>query len=65
MSWTDKRSIMDTYHKISVKYLPSHVAEFEFRYNNRKNYGYLRCGCSKVLSCKKVRRKRGRSQDGK
>ncbi|MGI8425726.1 MAG: transposase [Actinomycetota bacterium] len=32
-----KRRIMSTVHKVSHKYLPLYVAEFEFRYNNRKN----------------------------
>jgi transposase-like protein len=32
-----KRGIMGGFHHVSGKYLPPYVAEFEWRYNNRKN----------------------------
>ena len=32
-----KRGIVGTFHKISKKYMPLYVAEFQFRYNNRFN----------------------------
>jgi len=43
-----KRSVVGTFHKVSAKYLPLYVAEFQFRYNNRMNadiFGEAIRGC--------------------
>jgi transposase-like protein len=32
-----KRGVVGTFHKVSAKYMPLYVREFEFRYNNRMN----------------------------
>ena len=32
-----KRGIVGSFHKVSTKYMPLYVAEFQFRYNNRNN----------------------------
>jgi transposase-like protein len=32
-----KRGVVGTFHKVSAKYMPLYIAEFQFRYNNREN----------------------------
>jgi ISXO2 transposase-like protein len=32
-----ERGIVGSFHKVSAKYMPLYVVEFQFRYNNREN----------------------------
>jgi IS1 family transposase len=43
-----KRGVVGTFHKVSAKYMPLYIAEFQFRYNNRENeniFGEAIRGC--------------------
>ena len=43
-----KRGVVGTFHKVSARYMPLYVAEFQFRYNNRANadiFGATIAGC--------------------
>jgi hypothetical protein len=43
-----KRGVVGTFHRVSAKYMPLYVAEFQFRYNNRMNpdiFGAVIGGC--------------------
>jgi transposase-like protein len=43
-----KRGVVGSFHKVSAKYMPLYVAEFQFRYNNRHNpniFGEAIAGC--------------------
>ena len=45
-----KRGIVGSYHKVSKEHLPAYVAEFEFRFNNRKNPHLFRDTLMRLLS---------------
>jgi transposase-like protein len=44
-----KRSIVGSYHKLSVKHMPAYLDEMEYRYNNRKNEYLFRDTLSRLL----------------
>jgi len=45
-----KRSVVGTYHRISIKHLDAYLDELEHRFNNRKNKFLFRDTLSKLLS---------------
>jgi transposase-like protein len=45
-----KRGIVGSYHKVSKEHLPAYVAEFEFRFNNRRNPYLFRDTLKRLLS---------------
>jgi transposase-like protein len=49
-----KRSVVGTYHKISVKHLDAYLDELEFRFNNRKNEFLFRDTLSKLVNAEKL-----------
>jgi transposase-like protein len=42
-----KRGVVGTYHNVSRKYLPLYLAEFQFRYNNRRNPDIFRAAIAR------------------
>lgn len=40
-----KSGVVGTFHKVSKKYLPFYVAEFQFRYNIRQIFGTAAARC--------------------
>ena len=49
-----KRSVVGTYHKISVKHLDAYLDELEFRFNNRKNEFLFRDTLMKLVKAEKL-----------
>jgi transposase-like protein len=49
-----KRSIIGSYHKVSVKHLDAYLDELEWRFNNRENPWLFRDTLSKLLTSEKM-----------
>lgn len=49
-----KRSIIGSYHKVSVKHLDAYLDELEFRFNNRKNDFLFRDTLTKLVQADKL-----------
>jgi transposase-like protein len=49
-----KRSVVGTYHRISIKHLDAYLDELEHRFNNRKNQYLFRDTLLKLLSAEKL-----------
>jgi transposase-like protein len=49
-----KRSVVGTYHKLSIKHLDAYLNELEHRYNNRKNKFLFRDTLTKLVKAEKL-----------
>ena len=49
-----KRSVVGTYHKISIKHLDAYLDELEHRFNNRKNEYIFRDTLTKLVTAAKL-----------
>lgn len=49
-----KRSIVGSYHQVSVKHLPAYLEEFEWRFNNRQNPYLFRDTLMKLVASSKM-----------
>ena len=47
-----KRSIVGSYHQLSVKHMPAYLDEVSFRFNNRENPHMFRDTLLKLLEAK-------------
>jgi hypothetical protein len=49
-----KRSIIGSYHKVSIKHLDAYLDELEHRFNNRKNEHIFRDTLTKLVNAAKL-----------